>query len=64
MSFELIDPGFPYFGFPALDEAGIAAGFMTRTSEPYWTDAGRERFWRPWRKEWLSSTRSTVTACM
>jgi hypothetical protein len=39
MEYELRETaGFPYYGFGALDEAGIAAGFMTRPSEALLTD--------------------------
>ncbi len=42
MQYELREiAGFPYFGFAALDEAGIAAGFMTRPSDAILSDAAR-----------------------
>jgi hypothetical protein len=42
MEYELREAaGFPYYGFAALDRAGIAAGFMTRPSEALLTDAAR-----------------------
>jgi hypothetical protein len=43
MQYELREiAGFPYYGFGALDDAGIAAGFMTRPSEALLTDAARK----------------------
>ncbi len=43
MQYELREiAGFPYYGFGELDEAGIAAGFMTRPSEALLTGAARK----------------------